>query len=353
MSAALPFSVAYVLDPRFPGGTSSAVSRELRVVAGLGLRVSVYAISSAMFRGREVAPALTEALEDLGLDLTWDPAVIAADRVILHNPAFLKFNDHFAPRIMARTLVVVTHENLLRPGGAEGFDMDLCLGLIDRSSLAMHKLLAPISPVNRTGVTQWLAEHPDWSHWRLWSEDWFNICDFDLVAPTVAPRDRRGRHSRPGYEKFPSLSEMEACFPASAETNLILGADSFLAEGLTRPHWNLVPFRGISVGAFFAAIDVYVYFTAATWRESFGRVIAEAIAAGKLVITDPETARSFGEGVIGAKPCEVDRIVAHHLASPSRYLAQVRLAQAGLDRFSAARFSAMFMAETSMAEIAA
>jgi hypothetical protein len=114
-----------------------------------------------------------------------------------------------------------------------------------------------------------------------------------------------------------------------------------------------VPFRGISVGAFFAAIDVYVYFTAATWRESFGRVIAEAIAAGKLVITDPETARSFGEGVIGAKPCEVDRIVAHHLASPSRYLAQVRLAQAGLDRFSAARFSAMFMAETSMAEIAA
>lgn len=353
MPAASPSSIAYVLDPRFPGGTSSAVSRELRVVAGLGFRISVFGISSSMFKGKTVAPALAEALEDLGLDLIWDPAVIAADRVILHNPAFLKFDQGFAPRIVARTLLVVTHENLLRPGGAEGFDMDACLGLIDRASLATAKFLAPISVANRAGADAWIEERRDWGHWRLWPEDWFNICDFDIFAPTDTPRDRRGRHSRPGYEKFPDLAAMDASFPPTAATNLILGADSFLSEAQGRPHWTMVPFRGMAVDAFFAEVDFYVYFTAPTWRESFGRVIAEAIAAGKLVITDPETARSFGGGVIGARPSEVDRIVADHIAKPKRYQARVKQAQRDLARFSAARFAKMFTADFTTGEKAA
>ncbi|TYB81451.1 hypothetical protein [Maritimibacter fusiformis] len=351
-AAALP-DIAYILDPRFPGGTSSAVARELRVVCGLGYRVSVYGITSAMFRGADPAPVLAEALEDLGLDLVWDPPAISADRVILHNPAFLKFDRTLAPRILARSLIVVTHENLIRPGGAEGFDMDNCLDLIDRASLAAQKTLAPISPSNRAGVMSWLADRPAWSHWGVLPEDWFNICDFDLIAPSTAPRDRRGRHSRPGYEKFPDLAAMEACFPAHAETNLILGADTFIAEGTTRPHWRLEPFRAMPVDAFLAGIDIFVYFTAPTWRESFGRVIAEAIAAGKLVITDRDTAQSFGKGVIGARPADVDQVVSHHLAAPSRYRDRVCRAQADLAAYSAKRFGTMFAARMAERERAA
>lgn len=346
-------SIAYILDPRFPGGTSSAVARELRVVRGLGYPVSVYGITSAMFRSADPAPVLAEALEDLGLDLIWDPPAISADRVILHNPAFLKFDRALAPRILAHSLIVVTHENLIRPGGAEGFDMDNCLGLIDRASLAARKLLAPIAPANRAGVMTWLDGRPAWSHWGVVPEDWFNICDFDLVAPAATPRDRRGRHSRPGYEKFPDLCAMDACFPTHAEANLILGADTFIAEGVLRPHWNLQPFRAMPVAAFLAEIDFFVYFTAPTWRESFGRVIAEAIAAGKLVITDRDTAQSFGKGVIGAKPADVDAVVAHHLAAPPRYQDRVRRAQSDLAAYSAARFGTMFTARMADKERAA
>lgn len=342
-ATALP-RIAYVLDPRFPGGTSSAVARELRVVRGLGYPVSVFAVTSAMFRGAEPAPALAEALEDLGLWLTWDPPSIAADRVIVHNPAFLKFDRAFAPRILARRLEVVTHENLVRPGGAEGFDMGNCLGLIDRASLAVEKRLAPISPINRDGVTAWLRARPQWAHWQVAADDWFNICDFELRPPGAAPRDRRGRHSRAGYEKFPALAAMETSFPPHAEANMILGADTFIAEGLTRPHWTLMPFRAMPVEAFLAEIDFFIYFTAPTWRESFGRVIAEAVAAGKLVITDPETAQTFGSGVIGARPEEVDDIVARHIAAPASYRNRVETAQRDLQRFSGAGFGTMFAA---------
>ena len=40
-------------------------------------------------------------------------------------------------------------------------------------------------------------------------------------------------------------------------------------------------------------IDFFVYFTAPTWQESFGRVVAEAIAAGKVVLTNPDIGATF------------------------------------------------------------
>ncbi len=337
-------SIAYVIDPRFPGGTSSAVASELRAIAAIRPRVSVYGISSAMFKDTDVAPVLGEALDDLGLTLVWDPPVIAADRVILHNPAFLKFETRLASRILAQDLYVVTHENFLRPTGAEAFDIAACLALIDRAGLARRKVLAPISAGNRETVGAWLATVGGTAPWEVLAADWFNICNFDLQPATPAPRDRRGRHSRPGYEKFPPPAQMEASFPPGAETNVILGADTFLDDGTGRPHWRMVRFRGMTVDAFFDEIDFHVYFTAPTWRESFGRVLAEAMAAGKVVISDPATARTFGGGVVAASPADVDDIVGHFLRHPDRYLAQVSRAQRVLEALSADRFRSFFNA---------
>jgi hypothetical protein len=46
------------------------------------------------------------------------------------------------------------------------------------------------------------------------AEDWINICDFPFAPPTPAPRDRRGRHSRPGFEKFPLPRTWTSAFRA-------------------------------------------------------------------------------------------------------------------------------------------
>lgn len=321
--------LALLVDPRFPGGTGSAVAAEIRALAPL-VRLSVYGIASAMFRDRPANPAIVAALADLGLRLLPEPPVVHADTIVVHNPAFLKFDDRLRPRLSAARTLVVTHENLLRPGGGEGFDAGHCLGLIAERVAGGETWLAPVSAGNRAGVADWLARNPGLG-WRLTADDWPNICDAPHLAPTPAPRDRRGRHSRPGWEKFPPLAALARQFPPEAERCAILGADTLLLDRSALPgHWQLLPFGSVPVAGFLAGIDFFVYFTHPLWRESFGRSIAEAIAAGKLVITDPATAAAFGPGVVADDGDHVDRIVEAHVAHPARYAAQVRRAQADL-----------------------
>ncbi len=331
-------SLAYVIDPRFPGGTSAAIAAELRALDGLA-RISVHAVSAGLFTGTAVAPALAETLDDLQLPLIWDAPAVAADIVILHNPSFLKFQPRLATRITARDLVVVTHENFLRPGGAEAFDAGACLGRIDRAALALRKWIAPISAHNRRTVEDWRALRPARQRgWQLLPSDWFNICAFALLPPTAAPADRRGRLSRPGFEKFPPLAAMDLCFPPTAQANVILGADHLTGMAEQRPHWQLYPFGALPVARFFAMIDFMVYFTAPGWRESFGRVLAEAMAAGKVVLSDPDTAAPFGRGVLPCRPDEVEARIARLIATPGAFGTQVAAGQSALAAFSAERF---------------
>ncbi|MGD9294634.1 MAG: hypothetical protein PVI41_07115 [Roseobacter sp.] len=333
--------VAYIIDPRFPGGTSSAVAAELEVVSRVA-HVRVFALDTAMFAERHVATQLKDALLRLGLPLNWDMKEVAADVVIFHNPSCLKFQDDLPTRIIARHLIVVTHENFLRPGGALAFDVDKCLSQIKRNALVLRRSLAPVSAYNRDTVEEWRRHSQAASGWCVLENDWFNICSMRMAEPTVAPGNRRGRHSRPGHEKFPRREVLHLCFPPSAESNTILGADNLMRRDDLPAHWNLYRFGQIPVDHFFDQIDFFVYFTARTWRESFGRVIAEAIAAGKLVITDPQTAGPFGDGAIGADPQDVDGIIATYMADPDRYRANVLSGQTTLSRFSEQAFQKSF-----------
>lgn len=338
---AAPATIAWLIEPRFPGGTSFAVAAEWRALRGLA-RPAIHAFRSRMFGTAPDTPALAEALRDMNLALQDVGGPIGADLVILHNPAFLKFETAPLPPILCRDLVVVTHENFLRPGGAPGFDVAGCLDRLDRATLAARKWLAPVSAINRASLRDWCARHPA-PAWRIAPEDWFNICDLPRRPPPERPADRRGRLSRPGAEKFPALDQLDLCFPAHAGANLILGADSLIAARISRPHWQLLPFGALSPARFFDRIDFHVHFTAPTWQESFGRVIAEALAAGRVVLTDPATASGFGPGVIGCAPHEVDAIIAGLIAAPDRYGQMVLDGQAWLDRLSPEAFRARFL----------
>lgn len=344
--------LGYLVDPRFRGGTSAAVAQELRVTAGLA-RVSLGALETAMFSGREVAPVLRDAATALGLDMVWNPPDLGADAVVLHNPSCLKFQSDLVTRIVTRHLIVVAHENFLRPGGGESHDVRGCLDVIDRASLALTKSIAPISPANRATIRDWIATHGPLPGWRVLDQDWFNICEFDFCPPTATPRDRRGRHSRPGHEKFPPAAVMEVCFPRHAEANVLLGADHFVKCAARHPHWQVHPFQGLDLETYFAMIDFMVYFTAPTYRDSFGRVLAEAIAAGKVAICDPDLAAGFGGSVLAARPDEVDGIVARLCATPALYRDQVVRAQNWLRGFSAATFAERLPALLALPQAAA
>lgn len=331
--------IAYILDPRFPGGTSSAVAAELDVVRHIA-DIVVHAQSTSMFKGREPAPQLQDALLRMGLPVVWDAPEIAADIAVFHNPSCLRFQTEFKARIIAHHLIVVAHENFLRPSGSEAFDVHKCLHQLDVSTYASKRTLAPISAWNRQTITDWSLSHGPLGRWDVLDVDWFNICHFPLRAPTSTPQDRRGRLSRPGLEKFPQNDVLAQCFPAHAQSNVILGADALIAQGDTPPHWQLLPFRAIEVDEFFEAIDFMIYFTAPTFRESFGRVMAEAVAAGKIVISDTQTARIFGGAVLSATPDQVDSIINGYLNDPARYAKDVRAAQRKLKAFSPDAFKA-------------
>ncbi|CAN5739595.1 hypothetical protein BH23PSE1_BH23PSE1_17730 [soil metagenome] len=334
-----PRRVALICDPRFRGGTSAAVAAELRALAGTA-RLSVAAIETAMFRGRAVHPAIAAALEETGTPLDWNPPVIRADAVLFHNPSCLRYDRVLRVRISCETALVVTHENFLRPNGSEGFDVGACLDRIEDALICGRRFLAPVSAANRQGVAAWLGRGG--RDWSLLPRDWTNVLDLPRAAPSPCPRDRRGRHSRPGLEKFPPLEVLRAHFPPHAERSVILGGDMLLRDPeALPPHWDVRRFgTAADVARCLAEIDFFVYFTPPAWSESFGRAIAEAIAAGKLVITDPGTAQGFGPGVIASDGRDVDAIVRRFIEAPEEYAKCVRAAQDGLEAFGPAAFAA-------------
>ncbi|MEL7345889.1 MAG: hypothetical protein AAFN59_13715 [Pseudomonadota bacterium] len=144
-----------------------------------------------MFRKGALAPQLDEAIQVQRIESCWNPSVVQDDVVILHNPSFLKRNTDFDARIVARHLVVVTHENFARPGGQAPYDVDSVMRLLDGASTSTRKSLAPIGRFNREGVEAWLSSAPEFGHWDVLEDDWFNIFDGQMVPPTQNPRDRQ------------------------------------------------------------------------------------------------------------------------------------------------------------------
>ncbi|OUS09139.1 hypothetical protein A9Q96_00220 [Rhodobacterales bacterium 52_120_T64] len=289
-----------------------------------------------MFKGQDDNPKLKTVMDELGITPEYNPEAITSDTIVIHNPSFLKFNESLHTRFICNRLIAVAHENFLRPNGEESFDVSKCLSLISQNTLARQFFLAPVSGYNRGTVERW-SKTSD-VNWKIADFDWFNICDFEMCEPTSNPTDRRGRHSRAGFEKFPNNETMLLLFPQAADYCGMLGADSLIADSKHPKHWDLYKFQEVSVSSFLEKIDFFVYYTHPNLQESFGRVIAEAIAAGKVVITDSLTAQTFGSAVIASPPEDVDAIIHRFIGDPQAYQDHVRNAQAALERFSAEQF---------------
>jgi hypothetical protein len=197
-----------IIDPRFGGGTSTAIAREIYAMAPL-CNLSVVAISSKLFKGQCVHHKIAEACEDMATPLIWDPAFVSADLIALHNPSFLKFDHALNTRLVCDRLFVVCHENLLRPDGPEGFDIGHCLGLIADKTLARAKFLAPVSGWNRETVIQWLSDND--APWQVAPRDWTNICDFQMPPPARHPKTAGVATRARGWRNFHQCPIWSAC----------------------------------------------------------------------------------------------------------------------------------------------
>ncbi len=142
---------------------------------------------------------------------------MAADAVVLHNPALLKFDSALPLRILAHHLIVVSHENFLRPGGEAAFDVSGCLGRIERASLALRRSIAPVSDYNRQTVRGWMQQARP-SGWSILDATWFNVVDGPACRPPPNRGTGAGAIPARGSRSSPRSSTSTAAFrrPPSA-----------------------------------------------------------------------------------------------------------------------------------------
>jgi hypothetical protein len=285
-----------------------------------------------MFSGLDYNARLLERIDEFGLNVVEDFSTISSSLVVIHNPSLFRFESSLRFRIVADTVILVMHENPVNAVGQFQYDVAGVIGMIRKASFCNDFVLAPVSPINRGLMEQAIAGY------RIAARDWFNIIDVDCVEPKPPQADRRGRHSRPGPEKWPGEETMLKCFPSHSE-NHILGADWVRkAYPKLAAQANLYDFGAVPVELFLNKLDFFVYYHAPAWRESFGRVLAEAIAAGKVVICERYLAETFGEACVAIDVDEIDDTVNEFLDRPISYVDHVTAAQNYIGKFARSKF---------------
>ena len=322
-------NIAVLTSDRFPGGTSTALATEIPSLIKAGLK-TLYSPGLNMFRGLPANPHLANVAKRLDIEICSEFQVISARTVILHNPLIFKFDQAVDFRIVCENFICVMHENLTYPNGMDRFEYERILTLLDNIVECRTFIIAPISGVSRSFIP------PLPSEFEVAQLDWNNIVDGEMVAPKTEPEDRRGRHSRPGMEKWPSIADLRFCFAAGE--SFILGADYIRNHDHGLQNATFYNYGELPVDKFLSKFDFFVYFHSSSWRESFGRVISEAICAGKVVITHEYLRKTFGDSCLYASPEEVDGIIETHVSNPASFIEQVTQSQAAMTQFSRESF---------------
>jgi hypothetical protein len=318
-------NIAVLTSDKFPGGTSTALATELPSLVKAGLH-SVYSPPLRMFRGLPPNPHLANAAQQLDIEIVTDARVISARTVVLHNPLIFKFDEAVDFRIVCENFVCVMHENLTYPNGMDRFEYERILALLDDIVECRSFIIAPISGVSRAAIPDLPPQY------EISDLDWNNIVDSEMLAPNPHPSDRRGRHSRPGMEKWPSIDDLRDCFGKGEA--FILGADYIRNHDHGLPDATFYDYGELPVDSFLGKFDFFVYFHSSSWRESFGRVISEAICAGKVVLTHEYLRKTFGKACLYCSPADVDGLIENFTANPAAFRDQVELAQSAMASFS-------------------
>lgn len=334
------YDVLIIADLRFPGGTSTAIAAEIEAHTRAGYSTGLIALKAPVLKfPHPIHPAIRGCI-DRGLCELVDPATpVSAGLVLLHHPQSFTHLPARPLRVDGEASLLIVHQPPLDAAGGPFYDW----GSIDRNVeafLGTRPLWAPISPRVREQLLG-LSEGP-----RLHASDWHNVLDADAWRldrrDLAGPVPVIGRHSRPDPLKWPaSRDEILQLYPASDEFRVrILGVDQALRRLLAPVpgNWEVLPFGAITPLDFLRSIDFFVYFHHPRWVEAFGRSIAEAMAAGRLVVLPPYFRSLFQEAAVYAEPAEVVPLLHRFRGDEPARVAQCEQAEAYVrQHFSYAR----------------
>ena len=215
--------------------------------------------------------------------------------------------------------ILITHHTPTDANGRLNYDP----AIVDRHATRMFGrplFWAPISPICRD-----LFEDAGMTQPRL-RDDWNNVVFVDdwgaARSGLLGDRPVVGRHSRPQLEKWPATrEELLAAYPDDVEVRLLGVGDE--ARALIQPlpdNWTAWGFSEISVRDFLNGIDLFVYFHHPDWIETFGLTIAEAAAAGCVVVTHPYLKRTFGKAALYCPPERTPTLIRNIAQDPRRFV---------------------------------
>lgn len=313
------FDVIIVGDFRYPGGTSSAVAAEVRALRQSNRRVGLYQMNSPTLRAPRGWNERILTLADNGDAVVLPPGAAATcDIMLAHSPWLFIQPQPEQRQIEAKLRLLVAHHTPTDAKGRLNYDP----ALVDRHAACVFGqplIWAPVSPVCRdsfdvAGMVQPRLRE-DWTN-VIFAEDWGHP-----RAGLLGPRPVLGRHSRPHLQKWPaSRREVLASYPSEMEVRL-LGVNDQVRAFLDPlpPNWMTWEFNEIPIKDFLAGIDVFVYFHHPELTESFGLTVAEAAAAGCVVVTHPYLERTFGTGALYCQPEEAPILILAVTRDPQRF----------------------------------
>jgi glycosyltransferase involved in cell wall biosynthesis len=334
------FDVVHSGDPRFRGGSSSALAVELEAAQRTGLSCALLPVlGGTPWQGHGFHPRIRAVLQAGHVHLLAPDEPAETDVLFAHHPAVFQHAPQTPVRLRAKRIVCVVHHPVRMPGGQVQYDVEGVRTVLERT-FDGPVLFAPVSPLIRR---QLLAHGVRDS--ALTNFDLSNLVDLqewavrDRSPPGAVAR--LGRHSRPDRLKWPDdPAEIRAAFPLGRDYRIRIlgGPPPANVLPMLPANWEVLAFDVERVPQFLAELDFYVYHHSREWTEAFGIAIAEAMAAGLVVIVDPYFEELFGPGAVYGYPSEVVSIVERFRADPALYLAQSKAAAVVAERFSLAAF---------------
>jgi UDP:flavonoid glycosyltransferase YjiC (YdhE family) len=291
--------VLLVADPRFPGGTSTALVAEARALHRAGYRTGLQALPSPLMPPRRAPHPAVAALLAEGIVQAVPPGTpVTARLACIHHPTVLSDWPAGPLPVRADQTVIVAHHPPVDRTGAPQYDIARITRVA--ADLFGPAAWAPVGPHARAAFAGLPGAPP------LTPADWVNIIDpADWPGARPGPLSALatlGRHSRPGREKWPDTrAALLAAYPDAPDIRVrLMGWDSALDADLgPRPaNWQVLPFDALPVRRFLTSIDHFAYYHGDAWIEAFGRAPLEAMASGLPCLLPPSFADLFEEGAI-------------------------------------------------------
>jgi len=323
-----PVDVVMISDFSLQGGTTSSNRQEILAQRDAGLRTGL--VHHPIWDW-DVTKPVSPQIDDLvdGDIVRWVDAGedVSCDVLVIRAPKLGEVIMDDLPRITAASTVVVVNQTPFYYYGdaPSGVAYDLPTVFRNLSGAFGPAKWLPIGPAVREALVGFHGDDMDLSALPHW--DWVNIIDaahWHRQAPRVPDGTVRiGRHSRDDPVKWPERAEdLRATYPTdgSVEVHVLGGAETAREVlGAVPDSWVVHPFGSMDARAFLHELDVYVYFTASTYTEAFGRAPLEAMAAGVPVVAPWSFEPLFGEGATYSDPAGVAHAVAEIVADADSY----------------------------------